>query len=334
MPLLRLTAAVVAALSYLLAPDPVESAGFRSDVITDVEGRAIPLGIWYPAEAEGSLQRLGNFRQSVAHNAAITGQSLPLVLISHGSGGALSDHYDTAMELAEAGFVVVALTHPGDNHEDRSGSLLVLDRPRQVTRVLDYILGEWPGRHHVDGRRVGIFGFAAGGFAALVAVGARPDLSRFARYCGMRPKDFTCKVVAREARGQELSSASGVLHDRRITAAVIAAPAFGFAFGQAELQEVSVPIQLWQAERDEIMPHPWYSEVIRRALPRRPNFQVAAGAGHYDFVAPCGDVQARHDLSFCRSSPAFNREAFHHRFNRAIVEFFAKALADEGRQRP
>lgn len=37
------------------------------------------------------------------------------IAMSHGTGGSLSSHIDTANALARAGFVVLAVTHIGDN---------------------------------------------------------------------------------------------------------------------------------------------------------------------------------------------------------------------------
>ena len=40
---------------------------------------------------------------------------LPLIVISHGQDGWFGGHHDTAEALADAGFVVAAINHPGDN---------------------------------------------------------------------------------------------------------------------------------------------------------------------------------------------------------------------------
>ena len=62
--------------------------------------------------------------------------------------------------MAEAGFVVAAINHPGDNGNDSSqrDSLSVLaSRPADMVRLLDFMLNEWkdradidPGQGHVD----------------------------------------------------------------------------------------------------------------------------------------------------------------------------------------
>ena len=44
----------------------------------------------------------------------VTGEKLPLIVMSHGRRGWFGGHHDTAAALADAGFVVAALNHPGD----------------------------------------------------------------------------------------------------------------------------------------------------------------------------------------------------------------------------
>ena len=85
--------------------------------------------------------------------------------------------------------------------------------------------------------------------------------------------------------------------DPRVKAVVVAAPAWGFAFGRAGLKDVHIPIELWRAANDRHQPNPWYDEAVRLALPRPPEYHVVAGAGHYDLPAalrpaPRGDSAA------------------------------------------
>ena len=104
----------------LLGARPALSAGFEQVMVPDPAGAPLEVGIWYPSEAPAVTQRLGLFEQTVAAGGAIAGRDLPLVVMSHGSGGSFEGHYDTALALAEAGFVVAAVTHTGDNYRDQS----------------------------------------------------------------------------------------------------------------------------------------------------------------------------------------------------------------------
>jgi predicted dienelactone hydrolase len=112
---------------------------------TDAAGEVIEAGVWLPDQATGVEPR-------------------PLVVISHGNGGGYQGHHDTADALAEAGFVVAALTHPGDNWRDDSRQTRLTDRPGHVSLLIDHMTQEWPGPLKVDATRIGAFGFSAGGF--------------------------------------------------------------------------------------------------------------------------------------------------------------------------
>ena len=116
------------------------------------------------------------------------------------------------------------------------------------------------------------------------------------------------------------------VHDPRIKAVVIAAPAFGFAFGHAGLSSVRAPIQLWRAADDRHQPHPYYDEAVRADLPRPPEYHVVVNAGHYDFLPPCDARLSRKMPEICTSLPGFDRAAFHEQFNADVVQFFQAML--------
>jgi predicted dienelactone hydrolase len=230
------------------------------------------------------------------------------------------------LALADAGFVVVALTHPGDNYKDQNRAFDVMTRARHVIAVIDYMLDEWRGRAELAPGRIGIFGFSSGGFTALVNAGGVPDLARVPVHCTVHPGDFACQLLTGKEQKLTAPGLMNNLYDARIKAAVIAAPALGFTFDAAGLRNVNIPIQLWRAQEDVILPHPWYAEAVRNALPVPPTYYVVPGAGHFDFLAPCGDRLERIAPSICASRAGFDRVAFHDMFNRKVVAFLAKAL--------
>lgn len=271
----------------------------------------VEIGIWYPAQAS-------------ADNAPVSGRGHPLVVMSHGTGGSYDGHSDTAIALAEAGFVVAALTHPGDNWQDQSRVLQVDGRPRALSALIDYMLSDWSGRAAIDGSRVGAFGFSAGGFTVLTAAGGVPDLALVAPHCAANPRFFDCGLVAANPGAVGLAQGAWV-HDDRIKAVVAAAPALGFAFGRAGLSEVRMPVQLWKAGDDRILPAPFYADAVHDALPGA-EFHVEAGAGHFDFLKPCPEALAKAVPVICTSAPGFDRAAFHARFNVAVVGFFVRTL--------
>jgi predicted dienelactone hydrolase len=318
--------AILIALVSLSAPVSAGAVGFQSVRAPDPQGQPLQLGIWYPSDAPASPLPMAGFEQTVAPNGAISGRGLPLVMISHGTGGGLGSHYDTALALASAGFVVAAVTHTADNSSDQSGEARIIDRPRQISRALDYILTTWPGRDSLDPARIGIFGFSAGGFTALADVGGRPDFSRVAPHCRDHSDEYVCRVVERHKGEGFAADPVAPLGDGRFKAAVIAAPALGFTFTAAGLKDVTVPIQLWRAADDRILPNPSSSEAVHEGLSRPHDYVVIPNAGHFDFLAPCSDALAKAAPDICRSAPGFDRTAFHRQLNSAVVEFFKKTL--------
>lgn len=313
-----------------MTSDGARTAGFVEITVPNPPGPPIPAGLWYPSHSPATSRPLRLNLHIVAEDSEVAGSGLPLVVVSHGIGGWFGGHCLTAAALARAGFVVVAFTHPGDNDQDTSRSFHIWDRPRHVGVVLDHMLTRWPGAGRVDPGRIGVFGFSAGGFTALASVGGTPDMNRTVPHCAVHPGEWMCRTMRK--RGFDPLREGPVpdgawRHDARLRAAVVAAPALGFAFGREGLAGVRVPVQLWRAAADEILPHPWNAQAIHDALPTPPEYHVVAGARHYAFLPPCTPALAHAAPDLCRDAPGFDRAAFHRRFDAEVARFFATHLA-------
>ena len=317
----------IAMIATALAGTCVHAAGFQQGGAADPGGKPLVVGIWYPSQAAAKPVSLGPTTMTVAFNAPVNGKALPMVVMSHGTGGSLLGHFDTAIALADAGFVVVAMNHTGDNYADQSRSVDMMDRPRQVSRVIDHMLSTWEGHAAIDAERIGMFGFSAGGFSTLASIGGIADFAKIGPMCRQYPEDFVCQLIAK-SQGPVVVPATTVVTDTRIKAAVIAAPALGFTFSPDGLKNVKVPVQLWRAENDVVVPHPRYAEAVRLALPEVPDYHVVPDAGHFDFLAPCSDALASMAPAICTSSPGFDRAAFHVGFDSAVVKFFKNTLGN------
>lgn len=316
----------------MLAATPALAVGFEQVMVPDPDGAPLEVGIWYPSEAPASPLRLGLFMQTVAPGGAVAGRGLPLIVVSHGTGGSFEGHYDTATALAEAGFVVAAVTHTGDNYRDQSQVGRLDNRPRHIKILIDYMLASWPHHDTLEPSRIGMFGFSAGGFTALVAIGGTPDLATVGPYCAAHPDEWTCRMlkerkinVSANPTGQETAAPNWV-HDPRIAAAVIAAPAVAYSFSAEGLSGVKIPIQLWRGDSDEILPHPNYAQTVYDRLAVKPEYHVVPNAGHFAFLAPCSASLAAMVPEICHDPAGFDRAAFHQELNPAVVAFFKAKL--------
>lgn len=313
---------LAAVLGLLASAATAQTVGFQALSVPVAGDKPLKVGVWYPSSSPEAPVRLGPDLQTVAAGGAISAKHHPLIIVSHGTGGWYGSHDDTARALARAGFVVAAVSHTGDTFDDLSRATRMADRPRQLRDLIDHMTGAWPDRAAIDPKRIGVFGFSSGGFTALVAAGGEPDLSLVGPHCQAHPAYFDCNLV----RQSDLGGAAGPwVHDPRIRAAVIAAPALGFTFAPSGLAKVKVPIQLWRAEQDRVLPHPLYAEAVRGLLPRSPDYQVVAGADHYDFLAPCGPGMTKAAPAVC-GGKGFDRTAFHASFNADVVAFFRRTL--------
>ncbi|MBR0874360.1 dienelactone hydrolase [Bradyrhizobium tropiciagri] len=320
---------IIAAFVLLATPALAANAGFEEIRISNGAEAPLTIGVWYPTDASETEQRLDGFTQNVAPRAAVAGSGLPFVVFSHGGGGGYESHYDTALALAHAGFVVAAVSHAGDTHDDQSQVLKLWRRPAQLRRLVSYMLEQWPHHDQLDGRRIGAFGFSNGGFTVLVAAGGIPDLGKIGPYCQTNPDHDLCRALKQAGidphLGGEVPSDAWAA-DPRIKAAVVAAPAFGFAFVNGGLEKVRIPIQLWRAADDRHQPAPWYEEPVRAGLPNPPEYHVVTGAGHYDFLPPCGPRLAAVAPQICADPPGFDRAGFHQRFDADVTRFFRTNL--------
>jgi predicted dienelactone hydrolase len=209
----------------------------------------------------------------------------------------------------------------------------MIDQPRHISRVLDYMLSGWRGHDRIDASRIGIFGFSAGAYTALVSIGGTPNLRKAVAHCGEDPDERACRLGMTsdfETPAVAARPASAWIRDRRIRAAVLAAVGFGFAFDKKGLARVAVPVQLWAASEDRNVPYASNTETVRRSLPVPPDFHMVEGAGHFAFLPPCNPAMetalSKVWATVCVDPPGFDRAAFHREFNSEIVSFFRKQL--------
>jgi predicted dienelactone hydrolase len=158
----------------------------------------------------------------------------PLIILSHGSNA--HGIYDVAhaQELASHGYIVAVITY-GDERTTKADDPNIhvgYLRPLITKAVLDSLLDSDRFGPHIDANNIGISGFSFGGFTALALAGG-----------------------AIEGNSRSVS-------DRRITAAVVAAPWVGgvyddddyFAFGpnSTGLNRIDIPVIGLFGTNDEV----------------------------------------------------------------------------------
>ncbi|MDE2487087.1 MAG: alpha/beta hydrolase [Alphaproteobacteria bacterium] len=321
--IVRILAAALAAFVLSAVPAAAFPVGERDLMATsptaalrDAQHRStVRVTVWYPA-APGAREvplTIGPpdkplfVSGSAAPDAPFAdGKRRPIVLFSHGFGGTarMMGWFGTA--LAEAGYVVVAVDHPGNNGRDPmtlAGATLFWDRPGDLRVALAKVEADPDIAPHLYASRLAVAGFSAGGFTALASAGAKVDLPQLEAFCRDNPADGVCApqkefpvtqaqaeaALKTPALAAQRARADGVHAVPGVKAVFVMAPAIVQAFDPASLQMFTTPVAIVLGSADRVAP-PRTNGLF--AAHRIPNAELTelAGVGHYDFLARCTDA--------------------------------------------
>ena len=314
----KLPAVIILCLGATLA----HGAGLQAIAVpADAGGAALKGAVWYPCSQPPAEVDFGKFTLPGVKDCPLPDRKLPLIVVSHGRTGSFAGHHDTGEVLADAGFIVAAISHPGDTGSDLSKTddlSIYVSRPNDIKRLIDFMVGLPAFASSIDRERIGLFGFSRGGYTGLAVIGANPDWASVTDLC-KEVKTHVCEQV----RAKEFPGS--VTHDARVKAAVIADPLSVF-FTANSFGAVKIPVQLWASEfgGDGVAPHS--VDIVDKNLPAKHEYHVVANSGHFAFLAPCPPALVVELLRICADAGGFDRTAFHRQFNAAVLGFFRAEL--------
>lgn len=352
--LLALTAALLCLATAARAAHPVGERHLETTnptaALRDADHRAtVRVTVWYPA-AEGAEERsldLGPpgepmfYVGEAAPDAAFADtKRRPVILFSHGYGGTARMMGWFTTVLAQQGYVVIAVDHPGNNTPDKmtvAGATLVWDRPGDLEAALatakaDPVIGP-----HLDVRRLGVAGYATGGLTALVAAGARVDIKRFQAFCTAHPDDGVCRpqqefpvtqdqAMAALATPELAAEAARAGEDhaiRGVRAVFAIAPAFVQALDPASMAAMNTPVAIILGEADPIAAPHSNGGAAARAIPRA-QLRALPGVGHYDFLSICSPAARAREVPLCQNT--LPQGPTHFEALQMALNFFANAM--------
>jgi hypothetical protein len=314
--------------------------GFSRLSTADPMGGQMQYSLWYPTKVPNSVVRVGPFEFLGTQDAEPATGQFGLVILSHGSGSSDLGHWDTAIALAKAGFIAAAPMHPRNNfhydiHDDQR---IVLDgRPLQLSAVIDALLAQGAWSSRIDSKKIAAFGFSAGGYTVLAALGAEREYSRTLDHCERHAEeDPYCRIIngaGRAARARAYADPAQRAFDGRLCAAVIADP-FTAPFSDATLEALPpAKLLFFRPEVENKLKAEFHVSRVVRLLKQRDDFPdpqeiVVPKANHYSFIAPIPEVVAQSIPEIASDPEGFDRVAFHDVMNSTIVTFLKQALSD------
>ena len=263
----------------------------------------------------------------------------PVILLSHGFGGSARMMGWFGTVLAEQGYIVIAVDHPGNNGLDQmtvAGAILFWERPGDLKVALARVKADPDLGRRLDMLHVGVAGFSAGGFTSLVAAGARVDIARFRRFCTEHPQDGVCApqkeftvtmeqaeaFLASPEAAPAVARAGDDLSIPEVRAAFVMAPAIVQALDPRSLQSLRTPVSIILGDSDPVAPPNTNGSQAARAIPGA-RMKVLAGVGHYDFLSQCTPA----GMALVPICPTdVPRGETHHAALEAALQFFAQTL--------
>jgi len=310
--------------------------------------RPLVVTVWYPAAAGSEEQdwSLGVFRfgRSALDSPFADAARRPLVVLSHGTGGAAAQLAWLAAALVRAGYVVAAPNHHGNTGAEAerwpAGFVLPGERARDIPVLIDRLLADPQLGPHIDAGRIGLAGFSIGGYTVLAAAGAHlPVAERDARcrrqadnpVCVLPPEAGFSEADVRELARTDapfqaaLARDAQPLRDARIRAVYAMAPAFVSLAGPEHLAGVQVPVRFALAAHDAQIVLDGTRQAIAAGLPQA-SVQVLPQAGHYSFLAECDARGAEVLPELCSEPGTMSCAQLHRQVEADAVAFFQAHL--------
>jgi len=310
----------------------------------DAEHRTrLRITVWYPARTGSAMTSIdvGPPKKptfllgAVAMDGAFADNARrPVIMVSHGFGGSARSMAWFGKAMAEHGYVVIAVDHPGNNGLDRMtlpGAVLWWERAEDLKLALAAVRADPRIGPHIDPARLGVAGFSLGGLTALVAGGARVSPENVAIFCREHPSDGICRPQLEYAVSTD--QAANVFQNpayRRQTAnaradhslpgirAVFAIAPVVQALDATSLTAMRVPVSILVGEKDVTVPAETQARIAERLIPGA-RLEVMPGVTHYSFLPVCS-APARSEVRICRDADR-QEEAHEHAIAAALALF-------------
>jgi predicted dienelactone hydrolase len=317
------------------------------------EKQALHVVVWYPAPVtavevpqvigppDAPLFNAGMASPNAPMEPAL--RPLPLIVLSHGTGGSKEQMAWLGTALARAGFIVAAVDHPGNNSHEAytaEGFALWWERATDLSEVIDGMLADENFGPRIDKDRIGAAGSSLGGYTVLELAGAQTDISALYDRCEKQADQAVCHVPemknmgtprqilakVRETSGASIAASAESYKDARVWAVFAIAPALGFSMTQESLRAIREPVEIVVGNADPIAPANENASYIRSNIRGARETVLPGGVAHYTFLDTCTAAGKKQLGVYCEDAATVDRDKVHEQVAAEAVGFFESAL--------
>ena len=317
------------------------------------EARPLLTMIWYPAEAKaeereitiGAPDKPLFLSGRAARDAKVLPgkRRYPLIILSHGTGGAALQLMWLGEYLAARGFIVAAANHHGntgaENKLTAQGSRLWWERSRDLSVTIDKMLADDEFGKLIDKNKIGIAGFSLGGTTVISVAGGIFNLDALFKFCASKERDATCGATPENPTAEadlnkiintdkvviaSIKRAKDSYLDKRVKAAFAIAPALGYAFDG--LDKIKIPVEIVVGRQDTSSPPATNAVLFDRAIKNSKLTILPGDVSHYVFLGECSAAGKDTLPQICLDAKTVNRAAVHSEVSEMALKFFRKYL--------
>jgi predicted dienelactone hydrolase len=318
----------------------VLNIGERTFDFTDAtRNRPVVTEVWYPTT--DTLQKDDKafspfVRRYTVRNGKLPPGPLPLIMLSHGTGGGRLTLQWLAQSLVQSGFIVAAVDHWGNTYDHKIAIefLKPWERPLDISFALTELLKDNELRTVIDPQRIGAIGFSYGGYTVLALAGAIADYPVMIHYyktIGHKELELPeFPGLAKYLDDSALLAAMQqvpLLKDSRIKAFFAISPGTGPGFvKKQQFVAISGPVFITGSQSDSIAPVKTNAGNYHRLITGSGYYEFPGRVGHYVMLDEAVDDLKKSLPTYFSDDPSVSRHQVHLQVDSLAGSFFKRNL--------
>jgi predicted dienelactone hydrolase len=322
-------------------PIPTAIAQRTFDFRDSSRHRPVITEVWYPTTdtLQTSDKTFSAFtRNATVRNGSFPTGKLPLIMLSHGTGGGRLTLEWLAQALAEQGYIVAAVDHYGNTFDNKIPMefLKPWERPLDISFALTALLNDKGIAQSIDPQKIGAIGFSFGGFTVLALAGGEVDYITLLNYYETAGhKEIDIPELPGLPQYLKDSSASlkkalkdlPPLKDARISAVFSISPALGPGFTtKRQFKNLTTPVYITGSQSDSIAPVRTNAHHFHELIKNSGYYEFPGRTGHYVMLGEAIDEVKKSYGTYFADAPGVDRHEVHRKVDELAVSFFKENL--------